>query len=127
MAVYAVQHAGGNARRRYQNAQHNGKRPIYSYHIYIYNFGGQHVFHLCSPFASFTIEVASKDFNKMKEKFLLVLMEQTTNKPSKKPLMKDFLKQWLAEKKLTVKESTYKIYVDMIQYNVMPAFANTLS
>ena len=60
----------------------------------------------------------------MKEKFLLVLMEQTTNKPSKKPLMKDFLKQWLAEKKLTVKESTYKSYVDMIQCNVMPAFAN---
>lgn len=72
----------------------------------------------------FTIEVASKDFNKMKEKFLLALMEQTTNKPSKKPLMKDFLKQWLAEKKLTVKESTYKSYVDMIQYNVLPAFAN---
>ena len=72
----------------------------------------------------YSIEVASKDFNKMKEKFLLALMEQTNNKPSKKPLMKDFLKQWLEEKKLTLKANTYKSYADIIKFNIAPAFGD---
>lgn len=72
----------------------------------------------------YDIEVASADFNVMKNKFLAALMEQTQHKPSKKPLMKDYLAQWLAEKKPTLKEGTYKSYDALIKGEILPAFGD---
>lgn len=72
----------------------------------------------------YDIEVASADFNVMKNKFLAALMEQTQHKPSKKPLMKDYLAQWLAEKKPTLKEGTYKSYDTLIKGEILPAFGD---
>lgn len=72
----------------------------------------------------YDIEVASADFNVMKNKFLAALMEQTQHKPSKKPLMKDYLAQWLAEKKPTLKEGTYKSYDSLIKGEILPEFGD---
>lgn len=68
----------------------------------------------------YSIEVASKDFQTMKEKFIAALIAQTENKPSKAPLMKDYVMQWLAEKKPTLKEGTYKSYRNLINAEVIP-------
>ena len=70
----------------------------------------------------YAIEVASKDFDVMKNKFFAALMEQTANKPSKTPLMKNYLMQWLAEKKPTLKEGTYKGYENLINTEIIPNF-----
>ena len=70
----------------------------------------------------YKIEVASKDFDVMKSKFFVALLEQTEHKPSVMPLMKDFLVQWLAEKKPTLKEGTYKSYENLINAEIIPNF-----
>ena len=70
----------------------------------------------------YDIEVASKDFNVMKNKFMAALLEQTAHKPSKTPLMEDYLTQWLAEKKPTLKEGTYKSYNALIKAEILPNF-----
>lgn len=72
----------------------------------------------------YKIEVASKDFDVMKRKFLAALTEQTAHKPSKTPLMKDYLKQWLAEKKPTLKEGTYRGYENLIKLELLPTFGD---
>lgn len=72
----------------------------------------------------YDIEVASTDFNVMKNKFMAKLLEQTEHKPSKMPLMKDYLTQWLAEKKPTLKEGTYKSYDALIKAEILPNFGN---
>ena len=51
----------------------------------------------------YDIEVASKDFQIMKQKFIAALLKQTTQKPSKTPLMSDYLDIWLKEKKAVLK------------------------
>lgn len=68
----------------------------------------------------FCIEVASKDFEIMKRKFLAKLAEQQEHKPNHLPLFKDFVKEWLAFKKPTLKDITYKSYVDMITSQIIP-------
>ena len=72
----------------------------------------------------YKIEVASKDFDVMKRKFLDALLAQTEHKPSKMPLMKDYLKQWLAEKKPTLKEGSYKSYERLILSEILPNFGD---
>ncbi len=80
------------------------------------------IFHARYRRDGYNIEVASKDFNIMKKKFLAALTEQTSNKPSKTPLMKNYIMQWLAEKKPTLKEGTYKSYKNLINAEIIPAF-----
>ena len=70
----------------------------------------------------YDIEVASKDFNVMKNKFMAALLEQAAHKPSKTPLMEEYLTQWLAEKKPTLKEGTYKSYDALIKAEILPNF-----
>ena len=72
----------------------------------------------------FSIEVASKDFDTMKRKFLAKLAEQQEHKPNKLPLFKDFVKEWLTFKKPMLKDNTYKSYVDMITSQLLPAFGD---
>ena len=61
----------------------------------------------------------------MKNKFFAALMEQTVHKPSKKPLMKDYLMQWLSEKKPTLKDGTYKSYESLIKTELIPNLGST--
>ena len=64
---------------------------IYNNNIVRYRFHNG-IYHARFRRDGYNIEVASKDFDVMKNKFFAALMEQTTHKPSKKPLMKDFLR-----------------------------------
>lgn len=70
----------------------------------------------------FDIEVAAKDFAVMKKKFMAAIIEQTSKRPSKTPLMSDYLDAWLKEKKPTLKESTYKSYILLIDSLIRPQF-----
>ena len=92
---------------------------IYNNNIVRYRFHNG-IYHARFRRDGYNIEVASKDFDVMKSKFFAALMEQTTHKPSKKPLMKDFLMQWLAEKKPTLKDGTYKSYEGLIKTELIP-------
>lgn len=82
------------------------------------------VFHARYRRDGYCIEVASKDFNIMKKKFIAALTEQTLNKPSKTPLMKTYVMQWLAEKKPTLKEGTYKSYEGLVNAEIIPNFGD---
>ena len=82
------------------------------------------VFHARYRRDGYYIEVAAKDFDVMKKKFLAALAAQTVNKPSKTPLMRDYITQWLAEKKPSLKDSTYNSYTTLINYSIIPTFGN---
>ena len=76
----------------------------------------------------YSIEVASKDFDIMKQKFLEKLKEaeEMMEKASNRyPKFSEFLQEWLAIKKQTVKESTYKSYCDLTRFNLLEKFGET--
>lgn len=73
----------------------------------------------------YCVEVASKDFNTMKRKFLDKFAEVERERLNHKyPVFKDFIDEWLKIKRRTVKESTYKSYYDIIYTHVVPRFGN---
>ena len=75
----------------------------------------------------YNIEVASKDFQMMKTKFLEKLRRVEIEKANIKiyPKFGEFLEDWLKIKKQTVKPSTYKSYCDLTSYNLVPRFKDT--
>lgn len=71
----------------------------------------------------YCVEVASKDFNTMKRKFLDKFAEVERERLNHKyPVFKDFIDEWLKIKRRTVKESTYKSYYEIIYTHVVPRF-----
>lgn len=73
----------------------------------------------------YNIQVASKSFDIMKQKFLEKLL--TTQKAKQNagyPLFADFVADWLKVKKQTVKESTYNSYVNLLSHNILPKFGH---
>ncbi len=72
----------------------------------------------------YNIEVASKDFQMMKTKFLEKLRRVEIEKANIKiyPKFGEFLQEWLKIKKQTVKPSTYKAYCDLTNFNLVPRF-----
>ena len=75
----------------------------------------------------YNIEVASKDFQMMKTKFLEKLRRVEIEKANIKiyPKFGEFLQEWLKIKKQTVKPSTYKAYCDLTNFNLVPRFGET--
>lgn len=74
---------------------------------------------------SYNIEVASKSFDIMKQKFLdKLLATQKAKQNAGYPIFADFVADWLKVKKQTVKESTYKSYVNLLSYNILPKFGH---
>ena len=74
------------------------------------------------------MEVASKDFNTMKRKFLDKFAEVERERLNHQyPVFKDFIDEWLKIKRRTVKESTYKTYYDIIYTHVVPRFGSFTS
>ena len=62
----------------------------------------------------YCVEVASKDFNTMKRKFLDKFAEVERERLNHNyPLFKDFVAEWLKIKRRTVKESTYNSYSNL--------------
>lgn len=72
----------------------------------------------------YNIELCAKDLNSLKIRFLTEIEKAVPKKKSVTPYLKDFIKEWLAIKKTTVKESTYKSYLDLINAHIIPAFGN---
>ena len=73
----------------------------------------------------YNIEVASKSFDIMKQKFIARLIQaEQEKKYAKYPLFKEFIADWLKVKKQTVKELTYKGYVHTITHNLLPQFGD---
>lgn len=73
----------------------------------------------------YCVEVASKDFNTMKRKFLDKFAEVERERLNHKyPVFKDFIDEWLKIKKQTVKESTYKSYCNILNAHILPRLGN---
>lgn len=73
----------------------------------------------------YNIEVASKNFDMMKQKFLeRLIKDEKAKKNARYPLLKDFLAEWLQVKKQTVKTTTYTGYCTLIDYHVLPRFGD---
>ena len=73
----------------------------------------------------YNIEVAAKDFNTMKRKFMDKLSEVERQKRNHGyPLFNDFITEWLKIKKQTVKESTYKSYCNILNTHILPRLGN---
>ena len=73
----------------------------------------------------YCIEVASKDFETMKMRFLEKLKKADEIKAAggkTYPRFGEFLEEWLMIKKQTVKESTYKSYCDLTRFNLVDRF-----
>jgi hypothetical protein len=73
----------------------------------------------------YNIEVASKSFDIMRQKFLAKLLAAEKAKQNAGyPLLSDFIKDWLKVKKQTVKETTYNSYVNLLTHNILPKFGH---
>ena len=73
----------------------------------------------------YNIEVASKSFDIMRQKFLAKLLAAERAKQNADfPLLSDFIHDWLRVKKQTVKETTYKSYVNLLTKNILPKFGH---
>lgn len=71
----------------------------------------------------FHIEIASKNLNHLKHKFFTKLAEQSGSK-SAIPLMKDFVNDWLKVKKISIKQSTYDSYLQLVEKHILPLFGD---
>lgn len=73
----------------------------------------------------YNIEVASKSFDIMRQKFLdKLLATERAKQNAGYPLFTDFINDWLKVKKQTVKETTYKSYVNLLSRNILPKFGH---
>lgn len=71
----------------------------------------------------YNIEVASKNFDIMKQKFLNKLLAAEKDKRNASfPLFSEFTEDWLNVKKQTVKQSTYDSYVLLVNAHLLPQF-----
>ena len=61
--------------------------------------------------------------NHLKHKFFTKLAEQSGSK-SAIPLMKDFVNDWLKFKKISIKQSTYDSYLQLVEKHILPLFGN---
>ena len=72
----------------------------------------------------YNIELCAKDLTTLKAKFLNAVEKAIPHKKSVTPLLKDYIKEWVAIKKTTVKESTMAGYMDIINKHILPVFGD---
>ncbi|MCM1532356.1 MAG: tyrosine-type recombinase/integrase [Ruminococcus flavefaciens] len=71
----------------------------------------------------YNIEVTSKSFDIMRQKFLdKLLAAEKAKQTTGYTLLNDFIRDWLKVKKQTVKETTYKSYVNLLTHIILPKF-----
>lgn len=70
------------------------------------------------------IQVYAADLKSLKAKFMdkITHYKPTPKEDKRFPYMKDFIDEWLKIKQVTLKDSTYKSYVVLINTHVLPAF-----
>ena len=84
----------------------------------------------------YNIEVASKDFDTMKKKFIEKLNGHTqtqdvpapasSRRSARSVLFADYAKDWLGIKKQTTKDSTFREYSRMFETNLKPTFGHLM-
>ena len=72
----------------------------------------------------YNIELCAKDLNTLRTRFLMAMEKAIPHKKPTTPLLKDFINEWLTIKKTTVKESTLKSYIDLINAHILPIFGD---
>lgn len=73
------------------------------------------------------IEVSSKDFTVLKQKFIEKLRNFKVNHDGKANIVKTFAEyaeEWLNIKRVTTKPSTYSEYARMLNHDILPVFGN---
>ena len=73
------------------------------------------------------IEVSSKDFTVLKQKFIEKLRNFKVNHDGKANVVKTFAEyaeEWLNIKRVTTKPSTYSEYARMLNHDILPVFGN---
>lgn len=73
------------------------------------------------------IEVSSKDFSVLKQKFIEKLRNFKVNHDGKANVVKTFAEyaeEWLNIKRVTTKPSTYSEYARMLNHDILPVFGN---
>ena len=71
------------------------------------------------------IEVSSKDFSVLKQKFIEKLRNYKVNHDGKANVVKTFAEyaeEWLNIKRVTTKQSTYSEYARMLNHDILPVF-----
>ena len=72
----------------------------------------------------FSIELCDKDLNALRIRFLNAIEQAIPRRKPVTPLLKDYLNEWISIKKTTVKESTLKGYIDLMNAHIIPAFGD---
>lgn len=72
----------------------------------------------------YNIELCGKDLNELRTRFLLAVEQAIPHRKPVTPLLKDYINEWISIKKTTVKESTLKGYIDLINAHIIPAFGD---
>lgn len=72
----------------------------------------------------YNIELCAQDLTTLKIRFLAAIEQAVPHKKPSTPLLKDYLTEWLAIKKTTVKETTYNGYIALINAHINPAFGD---
>ena len=72
----------------------------------------------------YNIELCAKDLSTLKTRFLAAVERAVPHRKPITPLLKDYLNEWLAIKKTTVKEITLKGYTDIINAHILPPFGD---
>lgn len=72
----------------------------------------------------YNIELCARDLATLKVRFLTAIEKAVPVKKLTTPLLKDYITEWLAIKKTTVKESTLNGYINLIQAHIIPAFGD---
>lgn len=97
---------------------YNGNAVLYRYHHGSFNTRYRR--------DGYNIDVSAADLKTLTQKFIDAVAHY---KPKPKedthfPFMKDFIDEWLKIKQVTLKESTYKSYIVLINTHVIPAFGD---
>lgn len=72
----------------------------------------------------YNIELCAKDLNTLKTRFLIAVEKAVPHKKATLPYLKNYIEEWLAIKRTTVKESTLKGYINLINAHIIPAFGD---
>ena len=72
----------------------------------------------------YNIELCARDLATLKARFLAAIEKATPAQKVVTPLLKDYIQEWLAIKQTTVKETTLKGYMTLIQAHIIPAFGD---
>lgn len=97
---------------------YNGNAVLYRYHHGSFNTRYRR--------DGYNIDVSAADLKTLTQKFIdaVAHYKPKPKEDTRFPFMKDFIDEWLKIKQVTLKESTFKSYIVLINTHVIPAFGD---